>query len=188
MVFVSSCCQLKPYHTTYICNYAFHFCTSWLGLMVSNHLALHLRSSDELDALCSGSTMIMIHKHWLWWELIIEVICVLCCRKLTRYLQSNGGMLLLCKVIRKYHYAFIFLCDLVTNTDQCFMYSFYPHMPIGMLRIYCLLFVSLFVCLQHRNRNSQVNGQGVGCHATPPTRAVRLASRRSACGDVRQSW
>jgi len=27
--------------------------------------------------------------------------------------------------------------------------DFYPHMPIGKLGIYCLLFVSLFLSLQH---------------------------------------
>ena len=40
-------------------------------------------------------------------------------------------------------------------------------MPIGMLGIYRLRFVCfcLFVCLQHRNRNGEFNGLGVGCPA-----------------------
>ena len=39
-----------------------------------------------------------------------------------------------------------------------------------------IVYCCLFVCPQHRNRNSQ----GVGCHATPPPPAVTIASRRPA--------
>ena len=60
--------------------------------------------------------------------------------------------------------------------------SFYPHMLIDTLGIYhLLLFVGVFVCPQHQDCNGQVNGQGMGCHATPLPPSVTTASHWPGC-------
>ena len=96
--------------------------------------------------------------------------------------QSNISHKGTCVDVERGYYLMDNAWDSFCLTDITVMACFnsllyYPHMPIGMLGIYRLLFVCLFVCPQHRNHNGQVNGQGVGCHATPPPPAFTLPSR-----------
>ena len=75
-------------------------------------------------------------------------------------------------VYQQFH---LYSCNLLLK-----LMPFYQHMPTGsMLGIYHLLFVclflSFFLCSQHQNRNGQLSGEGVGCHAMSLPLAVMPA-------------